>query len=106
MADRKICGMLIENILDGPYVACSIVGIGLNLNQQEFDPSLPNPVSLSMITGRKYSPDLILREFYNIISRRACLLGSPDGIYELESEFNDLVFRLEDGQRQLPGRQL
>jgi len=29
-----------------------VVGIGLNVNQTRFDPSLPNPTSLALETGR------------------------------------------------------
>ena len=32
--DRKICGMLIENSLDGKDVDWSVIGIGINLNQK------------------------------------------------------------------------
>ncbi len=46
VGDRKICGMLIENILGSDTLSASIIGIGLNLNQLEFDPSLKNPTSL------------------------------------------------------------
>ena len=53
--DRKICGTLIENYLgtDGT-IDSSVAGIGLNMNQTIFDPSLPNPTSLSLLTGKKY----------------------------------------------------
>ena len=52
--DRKICGTLIENSLSDGRIACSVAGIGLNLNQRVFDPALPNPTSLSLVTGRHY----------------------------------------------------
>lgn len=52
VGERKICGILIENSLEGEHLATSIVGIGLNLNQTVFPDSLPNPVSLIMVTGR------------------------------------------------------
>ena len=43
---RKICGMLIENSVRGNYLSASIIGIGLNINQRNFDVSLPNPTSM------------------------------------------------------------
>jgi len=57
VADRKICGILIENILDGSYITDSIIGIGLDLNQTQWPPELPNPVSLKELTGKDYSPE-------------------------------------------------
>ena len=53
--DKKICGMLIENILDGPNIGKSIIGIGLDVNQTDFPEDLPNPVSMAQITGRSYT---------------------------------------------------
>lgn len=49
--DRKIGGILIENELEGPYLSQCIVGIGLNVNQETFHSSAPNPVSLIQILG-------------------------------------------------------
>lgn len=46
VGDRKICGILIENSLRGPWLSSSIVGIGLNINQRNFNVNLPNPTSM------------------------------------------------------------
>jgi BirA family biotin operon repressor/biotin-[acetyl-CoA-carboxylase] ligase len=53
--DKKISGMLIENSIIGQNLATSIVGIGLNLNQEEFQSEAPNPLALKEITGKNYS---------------------------------------------------
>ena len=52
--DQKICGMLIENDLTGHSLYCSVIGIGININQREFLSDALNPVSLVQITGREY----------------------------------------------------
>lgn len=57
VGDRKICGILVENILMGADLLWSIIGIGLNLNENDFPADLPNPVSLHQLTGKKYSPE-------------------------------------------------
>lgn len=45
--ERKVCGMLIENVLDQEgMIRQSVIGIGLNLNQTEFSSDAPNPASL------------------------------------------------------------
>ena len=46
VGNRKICGMLIENSLRGEWIQHSIIGIGLNVNQRNFDVTLPNPTSI------------------------------------------------------------
>lgn len=66
--ERKIAGILIENSLQGKIIENSIIGIGLNLNQQIFPTELPNPVSLRQITAteqdKNYILDLLLKEFF------------------------------------------
>ena len=52
--DKKICGMLIENDLMGRNISQSIAGVGININQEVFHSSAPNPVSLFQITGKQY----------------------------------------------------
>ena len=47
--DKKIGGILIENELEGGYIVQSIIGIGLNINQEVFYSNAPNPVSLKQI---------------------------------------------------------
>ena len=61
--DRKICGMLIENRLQGNVIKDSIIGIGLNVNQREFKSDAPNPVSLYQLTGQETDLDELLNRF-------------------------------------------
>ena len=61
--DKKICGMLIENDLTGHSLYCSVIGIGININQREFLSDALNPVSLVQITGREYDREEILNSF-------------------------------------------
>ena len=57
---RKICGMLVENGLDGADIAWSVIGIGINLNQTEFPGGVLNPTSLKRLTGKTYDPAAFL----------------------------------------------
>lgn len=59
---RKICGMLIENGLEGSRIAHSVIGIGLNLNQVSFHESLLNPTSMKLQTGREFEPEKTLEK--------------------------------------------
>ena len=49
--DRKLAGILIENLWQANRLHRSIAGIGLNVNQTRFLSSAPNPISLCQITG-------------------------------------------------------
>lgn len=64
--DKKICGMLIENDLAGRTIYTSIIGIGLNINQEAFRSDAPNPVSLTQITGKSYDKEEVLERFLSI----------------------------------------
>jgi BirA family transcriptional regulator, biotin operon repressor / biotin---[acetyl-CoA-carboxylase] ligase len=60
--DRKAGGILIENIVNGNTWNWSIVGIGINVNQVKFDPSIPNPVSIRQIRGEILDPLALTKE--------------------------------------------
>lgn len=63
VGDRKICGILIENRLQGSSILDSIVGIGLNVNQTVFLSDAPNPVSMKQILGRETDREELLQAF-------------------------------------------
>ena len=77
VGDRKICGMLIENGLatDGG-IASSVIGIGLNVNQLQFN-SLVNATSLAACTGRQYNLPRELEAFLAVFEGLLPRLGSP-----------------------------
>ena len=57
VADKKICGILIENTFSGINVGCSVVGIGINVHN-----ALPQELkniatSLQEQTGKRFSVD-------------------------------------------------
>ena len=52
--DNKIVGILIEHALAGDCLARTIVGIGLNVNQESFPSDLPNPTSMFVERGVKF----------------------------------------------------
>ena len=89
IGNKKICGMLIENILgtDG-MVKDSIIGIGINVNQTDFPPQLMNPVSMARITRREYDIKDILKAFLE----RFCALLDEDPA-ELRRRYLDSLFR-------------
>lgn len=62
--DKKIAGILIENELQGKFISQSIIGIGLNVNQDVFLSDAPNPTSLKQIIGVNISREEL---FYKII---------------------------------------
>lgn len=63
-ANKKICGILIENVIKQNKVAGSVVGIGLNVNQVDFS-GLPQASSILNITGKSYDLDELLQSILN-----------------------------------------
>ncbi|MBO4566091.1 MAG: biotin--[acetyl-CoA-carboxylase] ligase [Bacteroidales bacterium] len=98
VGDKKICGILIENILDGADISASIIGIGLNLNETDWPSDLPNPVSLANITGKRYDCHAELEALAEKIRRRFSLAGSDGGRKDLQEEFGKYAFRLPEGR--------
>jgi BirA family biotin operon repressor/biotin-[acetyl-CoA-carboxylase] ligase len=72
VGDCKLCGILIEHQLSGSLIRRSIVGVGLNVNQQRFLSNAPNPVSLSQLTGQTYDREplivAIVRRFLSCLT--------------------------------------
>lgn len=60
---RKVAGILIENAIKGARLDYSIIGVGLNLNQEKFGHNAPNPVSLKQLNGKNYDVQETLKMF-------------------------------------------
>jgi len=56
---KKICGILIENVIKHQDIEGSIIGIGLNVNQTQF-PNLPSASSLKNLTGSLFDVEELL----------------------------------------------
>ena len=52
--NRKLAGILINSTIKANMMDVSIVGIGLNVNQMQFQDWPTHPISLKMITGEDY----------------------------------------------------
>ncbi len=92
VGDRKIVGILIENRVVGAHVARSVVGIGVNVNQTEFDSSLPNPTSMALESGAELEREEVLRVFEMAFAERFATFESGDW-ETLRAEYNALLYR-------------
>ncbi|MCL5130412.1 MULTISPECIES: biotin--[acetyl-CoA-carboxylase] ligase [unclassified Algibacter] len=57
--NKKVCGVLIENVIKQSQLQGSIIGIGLNVNQTDFE-NLPKASSLKSISGKFFVLDEVL----------------------------------------------
>ncbi len=67
---QKAAGILIQNALSGSRLQSSVVGIGLNVNQLEFDPALPNPTSLATVFEKKFDLDALTERLLECLEHR------------------------------------
>ncbi|MDP4267237.1 MAG: biotin--[acetyl-CoA-carboxylase] ligase [Bacteroidota bacterium] len=74
----KIAGILIENAYLGNTFKHSIIGMGININQETFSSNIPNPISLKMLTGKDYNIEGLLSELEICIQKRYHQLKSGD----------------------------
>ena len=95
VGDKKIAGILIEQLVKGSHIEASVVGIGLNVNQLTFLSEAPNPISMKQLTGKEYELDIILDEFlfelenfYNILQKK--------NFIEIEREYLQNLFRINE----------
>ncbi len=95
--DKKICGMLLENSLDGSDIATCIVGIGLNVNQERFLSDAPNPVSLINITGREHDLEALLKRVCSRIEQLVDSLDDDNARADLHQRYMAALYR-NDGQ--------
>lgn len=60
--DKKLGGVLIENMVQGTQIRNSIIGIGINVNQTVFDVRAGNPISVKQILQKDYDLKALLGE--------------------------------------------
>jgi len=90
-AKQKICGILIENIVKRSKLQGSVIGFGLNVNQQYFK-GLPQASSMSLSTGVVFNKDEILSEILKQLQIYFKLLES-EKFSQIKSEYENLLFR-------------
>ena len=90
---RKLSGILIENRLRGTQIAQSIVGIGLNVNQQTFVSDAPNPVSLRQLTGTEHDVERLLEKLTEALFSAIAQTETEEGRERLRQNYQDLLYR-------------
>ena len=90
-ANKKICGILIENTFFGDQIKSTIVGIGLNVNQEIFSNTLSNVTSLKLATLKETDLDVLLNEILVQIQTQIKLLEAKD-FHLLEKQYLDVLY--------------
>ena len=65
---KKICGILIENTFSYSRIKNTIIGIGLNVNQEKFHKNLTNASSLKIILKKSIELEALMNTIINHIN--------------------------------------
>ena len=93
--NKKVAGILIENTIKGQNLYSSILGIGLNLNQEKFISDAPNPVSLKQITRKDYDIELVAHTIFEHINYWYRKLKQGN-FKEIDMAYLNCLFRLNE----------
>ncbi|MDE6488883.1 MAG: biotin--[acetyl-CoA-carboxylase] ligase, partial [Paramuribaculum sp.] len=93
VGDNKICGILIENSLNGNSIVRSVVGVGLNVNQTEFVSDAPNPVSMKQLSGCGFNVDDVAGRIGETFLRVFDSARSSDGSAKLRDRYFSMLWR-------------
>lgn len=88
---KKICGILIENIVKAKEIKASVIGIGLNVNQLNFE-DIGNASSLKSITGRYYDLDEVLNLLLNSLQSSLVALHTVKNT-ALKAAYEEVLYR-------------
>ena len=89
--NRKLAGILINSTIKANMMDISIIGIGLNVNQMQFQDWPTHPVSLKLITGKDFELRPLLEQIAeHIIIKVEQLKADPTTI---EQDYLKRLFR-------------
>ncbi|CAL2084573.1 biotin--[acetyl-CoA-carboxylase] ligase [Tenacibaculum dicentrarchi] len=92
--NKKIAGILIENTLNIKNISTSIIGIGLNVNQNIFSDALPNASSVKRILKKEQDIDLdlLLDKLLLILKKKLVRLNKKEYV-SLEKEYLNVLYK-------------
>ncbi len=91
---KKIGGILIENNFKKKYLNYSVIGIGINVNQECYSSELKEATSLKNILGKEVDKDNLLASFLKSIKKEIdrCV---PENFQEIKREYLDHLYKKE-----------
>jgi BirA family transcriptional regulator, biotin operon repressor / biotin---[acetyl-CoA-carboxylase] ligase len=89
--DRKTAGILIENSIQGNNWKYAVVGIGLNVNDNNIETNIANAISLQQITNQKFELTTIAKGIMNQMQLNwEAFKEDNNSFYEL---YNDFLYK-------------
>ena len=89
----KLAGILIENQTKGPTVLSSVIGVGMNVNEDQFD-DLPQATSMYRSTGVLFSREELFEDLLRNISEELDRLSKKE-LNAIHLEFENKLYKRE-----------
>ena len=91
--NRKLAGILVELDYSGTCIEQAIIGIGLNVNQKDFEAMSRKPISMSMIAGHDFDRDTVLARVVTEFARYYRMLEQDDTEQLFTRYYSALMWR-------------
>ncbi len=92
--DKKIAGILIQNAISRMHLRSSVIGIGININQETFNPQIPNPTSFKLETGHETDTTILMSELCHFMENRYLKLKSGN-LVPLQEDYLRHLYRYQ-----------
>lgn len=104
--NKKVCGILIQNTLSSTQVLTSVIGIGINVNQDFFGEHLPHASSLRLETGEINDLKTIQTKCFTFLERYYLSLRQGS-IKRVETAYRAQLYAYKEArQYKLPNGEL
>lgn len=90
--NKKIAGILIENTLNLTEISSSVIGIGINVNQNSFSTDLQNAASIKMIIGDDVNLEVLFHKVLHSLKHKIALLHKKEYAV-LEEEYLNALYK-------------
>ena len=91
--NRKLAGILINSTIKANMMDVSIIGIGLNVNQMQFQNWPTHPISMKMITGNDYDLKPLLEQIVGSIYEKVESLKTDPN--DIENAYLQRLYRYQ-----------
>ncbi len=93
IAEKKVAGILIENVIRGEMVSSVVAGIGINLNQNDFTREFETPAtSLKIVTGKNFDPETEAVELFREVWKAYCQIIAGES-ETMEEHYSHYLFK-------------
>jgi BirA family biotin operon repressor/biotin-[acetyl-CoA-carboxylase] ligase len=100
IGNKKVCGILIENQVSGLTISETVIGIGLNVNQEVF--GLLTATSMMLASGKSHALPVVFESLMESLESLYLQLRAG-GHQSLRNRYTEVLFRRNESHRFMAG---